>query len=477
MNSAQSTSNSALRLPPGPRGLPILGSMLKLMGPEPAHIAISRLACQYGDVSLIHLGSIPTVVISHPEVMAEAFAKNELSGRFLNEVFAIMTKEESVFHADYGEYWKDLSEFTKRQLWSAEDVEILSKKHFEPAIDAIADRMCLMADSGEPVKVQEVLTEGDFDLTFRTLFGWQENETDEFRQWKEALRERMAWFNAAGVVPNPADFLPWVKILPRRRLREGRRQRDARDRIMSDLVDSVHKRRAASLPATTGLVDIMLDKEEAGEISRGAIHALCMEVVGAVSPGVAATTSWFLLIVANRPEVQAKIHEELDRVIGRNGPPPTAEDRMRLPYTFACVAESMRYRTIAPFGIPHRAMQDTKIGGYRIPEGVQVFGNIYSVCHDARFWDSPDEFIPERFLPEADGSPPSALSSPAYVPFGIGVRRCTGDHFALGAFWLHVVRIMHRLRLETPEGVPLSEDEVFALSIEPKPHVLKAIRR
>ena len=260
--------------------------------------------------------------------MAEAFAKNELSGRFLNEVFAIMTKEESVFHADYGEYWKDLSEFTKRQLWSAEDVEILSKKHFEPAIDAIADRMCLMADSGEPVKVQEVLTEGDFDLTFRTLFGWQENETDEFRQWKEALRERMAWFSTAAVVPNPADFLPWVKILPRRRLREGRRQRDARDRIMSDLVDSVHKRRAASLPATTGLVDIMLNKEEAGEISRGAIHALCTEVVGAVSPGVAATTSWFLLIVANRPEVQAKIHEELDRVIGRNGPPPTAEDRM-----------------------------------------------------------------------------------------------------------------------------------------------------
>lgn len=477
MNSAQSASNSALPLPPGPRGLPILGSMLKLRGPDPAHIAISRLACQYGDVSLIHLGSVATVVISHPEVMAEAFAKNELNGRFLNEALAVMTKEASVFNADYSEHWENLSEFTTHQLWSAEEVEILSKKHFEPAIDAIANRMCLMADSGYPVKVHEVLIEGDFDLTFRTLFGWQENETDEFRQWKEALRERMAWFRAAVMVLTPADFLPWLRILPRRRLREGRRQRDARDRIISDLVDSVYKRRTASLPATTGLVDLMLDKEEAGEISRGAIHSLCIETFGAIPAGVAATTSWFLLIVANRPKVQAKIHEELDRVIGRNGPPPTAADRMRLPYTFACVAESMRYRTIAPFGIPHKAMQDTKIGSYRIPEGAQVFGNIYSVCHDVRFWDSPDEFIPERFLPEADGSPPSALSRLAYMPFGVGLRRCSGDHFALSAFWLHVVRIMHRLRLETPAGVPLSEDEVFAFSTEPKPYVLKAIRR
>ena len=86
--------------------------------------------------------------------------------------------------------------------------------------------------------------------------------------------------------------------------------------------------------------------------------------------------------------MQAKVHEELERVIGPDAL-PTVDDRTRLPYTFACVAESMRYRTIGPLAVPHQATRDTEVGGYLVPAGAQVLGNIYSIHHDPRFWDSP----------------------------------------------------------------------------------------
>ena len=123
------------------------------------------------------------------------------------------------------------------------------------------------------------------------------------------------------------------------------------------------------------------------------------------------------------------------------------DDRTRLPYVFACLAESMRYRTIGPLGLPHKASEDAEIGGYLIPAGTQVLGNIYSIHHDPRYWDSPDEFIPERFLPQEDGSMSAALTSRAYLPFGTGHRRCPGRRFAETTVWLHITRMLHRLKL------------------------------
>ena len=108
----------------------------------------------------------------------------------------------------------------------------------------------------------------------------------------------------------------------------------------------------------------MLAQAETGEIESDMINDLCMDLLLAGTDTSAQTVSWMLLLLANRPEVQAKVHEELDRVVGPDAL-PTVDDRTRLPYTFACLAESMRYRTIGPLAVPHQATQDTEVG--RLP--------------------------------------------------------------------------------------------------------------
>ena len=70
-----------------------------------------------------------------------------------------------------------------------------------------------------------------------------------------------------------------------------------------------------------------------------------------------------------------------------------------------------------------------------------------------------------------------ALTSPAYLPFGTGHRRCPGRRFAETTVWLHITRLLHRLRFETPDGHPLTEDEVFGLATSPKPYSLRVSRR
>lgn len=107
-----------------------------------------------------------------------------------------------------------------------------------------------------------------------------------------------------------------------------------------------------------------------------------------------------------------------------------------------------------------------------------MLGNIYAVHNDETFWESPAEFIPDRFLSQCEGVSPAAMSSPGYMPFGVGVRSCAGDRFALSAIWLYVVMILHRFHLEpTARGSRLSEEETWGLHVTPKQYSLEVTRR
>ena len=329
-----------------------------------------------------------------------------------------------------------------------------------------------MGEAGELVSPPVMVARSNSEMMFRAVFGRDEDSAGDFAQLRGALLEHVNWIFSNATATNLADYIPWMRFLPNNALKEAVRQSQIGTAIIHSLVEGARNRSGLDRSAPTCLVEVMLAQEETGEIESDMINDLCMDLLLAGTDTSAQTVSWTLLLLANRPEVQAQVHEELDRVIGPDTL-PTVDDRTRLPYTFACLTESMRYRTIGPLAVPHQATKDTEVGGYLVPAGAQVLGNIYSVHHDPRFWDSPDDFMPERFLPQADGSPAAALTSNAFIPFGTGHRRCPGRRFAETAVWLHMTRMLHRLRFGTPDGKPLSEAEVFGLAISPEPYALR----
>ena len=468
------TSTLPGKLPPGPRGLPVFGSLMEIR--NDTHLAIDRLVRRYGDICLLRFGSVPTVIISQPELLQEAFGKTQLADRWVSEIMDTLSSQKDLVLAPYGEHWRQMQRFANRELLSARNIDNVREQHIEQVVDDLVASMAELGDADELVSPPMMTARSNSTLMFRSVFGQPNDATKDFAQQREALLDYINWIFSSATATNLADYIPWLRFLPNSALKEATRQAEIGGAIIRALVESARNRPGLDLSAPTCLVEVMLAKEESGEISNDMTCDLCMDLLIAGTDTSAQTVNWFLLLMANHSEIQAKAHEEMDRVIGKDTL-PNVDDRTRLPYVFACLAESMRYRTIGPLGLPHRASEDTEIGGYLIPAGAQVLGNIYSIHHDPRYWRSPNEFIPERFLPQEDGSMAEAISSPAYLPFGTGHRRCPGRRFAETTVWLHITRMLHRLRFETPTDAPLSEDEVFGLAISPKPYSLKATRR
>ncbi|MCY3542422.1 MAG: cytochrome P450 [Chloroflexi bacterium] len=468
------TERNDLSMPPGPRGLPIIGSMLSLR--KNPHHALTRIARKYGDVCTVRLGSVPTIVISHPTLLRDAFSRVTLADRWLSRITEALTNGEDLAFAPYGEYWRQLQRFANRELLSYRRVQDIRERYIEDSVNGLVARVDEMCDAGVPLEPRDFLPRANGEMMFRAIFGRGESDTAEFNEKLDDLLETVFWFFANANAANPADYIPALKFLPNRALEEAQKVSDQMSEILDFLIDKVKERPNLNLNEPSCLAEVMLASVETEEITHETMRSLIGDLLVAGIDTTAQTTSWLLLILANRQHIQDRVHEELKAAVGADGL-PGMEHQASLPYLHAIILESMRYRTVGPLGLPHKAIEDVELDGFVIPKDAQVLGNIYAIHHDPRFWESPDEFIPERFMSVADGAPPPALTSGAFMPFGTGRRGCPGQGFAEIVIWLQACRLLHKYRF-TPHGTDrLPEDEVFGLAISPIPYALDIERR
>jgi cytochrome P450 len=169
------------------------------------------------------------------------------------------------------------------------------------------------------------------------------------------------------------------------------------------------------------------------------------------------TWTWYLL--SQHGEVEAKLHEELDAVLGRRQ--PTVEDVPRLRYTEMVVAESMRLYPPA-WAIGRLALKDHEVGGYTIPAKSLVLLSPYVTQRDARYFPDPTRFDPERWTEEARESRPQF----AYFPFGGGPRRCIGEGFAWMEGILLLASLARNWRMRLVPNHPV--DTLPVITLRPK---------
>ncbi|CAN7948653.1 unnamed protein product, partial [Ixodes hexagonus] len=142
-----------------------------------------------------------------------------------------------------------------------------------------------------------------------------------------------------------------------------------------------------------------------------------IDLFAAGSSSVAVTVLWIMLTFAENPDtVQAKIQEEIDRVVGpcRTS---TWEEHLRMPFTMAVIWEIYRSKTINTLNLPREAEDDVFLNGYLIPKGTIVVANLWAAHFDSKHWKNPEPFDPSRFLTQ-DAS--ALLPKPEYlIPFSI----------------------------------------------------------
>ena len=162
------------------------------------------------------------------------------------------------------------------------------------------------------------------------------------------------------------------------------------------------------------------------------------------------TLTWAMLFMAKYTDIQLKVQEELDCVIGQ-GRLPNLDDRARTPYTEATMHEIQRISNVLPLAVPHMSPNNktAKINGYEIPPKTYIMLAIGEMLSDPKTFENPEEFNPDRFIRDGKFVP-----NPRVVPFGIGKRRCLGETLAKAQLYMYFTTILQRYSV-----VPRSETQ------------------
>lgn len=155
--------------------------------------------------------------------------------------------------------------------------------------------------------------------------------------------------------------------------------------------------------------------------------------------------AWTWYILSQTPEVEARLHAEIDEVLG--GRPPALADVPKLVYTRAIFEEVIRLYPPVPV-LSREALRDEEFQGKRIRKGSLIIVCPWLLHRHRKLWNKPDHFVPERFLP--DGERP--VSKFAYIPFSIGPRICAGMAFGLTEAILCIATLAQAFRLRLSPG-------------------------
>jgi cytochrome P450 len=174
----------------------------------------------------------------------------------------------------------------------------------------------------------------------------------------------------------------------------------------------------------------------------------------------AATLTWAFYVLAKAPWAEARLHAELDSVLG--GREPTAEDVPQLPYARAVIEEALRLYPPVPI-LPRQAREATQVGGIAVEKDALVLVVPWILHRSPDLWDKPMHFRPERFL---EGAPVPY----SYIPFSAGPRICAGLNFGLTEAILCLAMVAQAFRLRVAEG--FRADPVCRLSLRPRTPIL-----
>ncbi|KAL3215011.1 hypothetical protein MRX96_034298 [Rhipicephalus microplus] len=184
--------------------------------------------------------------------------------------------------------------------------------------------------------------------------------------------------------------------------------------------------------------------------------SLVGNVKSLIGAGVVTASSSLLFHLANfaahADTLQDRVQREIDDVIGPDRE-PTWSDRMRMPFTLACIYEAERCGESVPLGLPRVCNEDTVVDKYFIPKGTLVLMNLWGINNDPRYWKDPQRFNPLRYL-SADGSF-SHQTTKRHAAFSSGRRSCPGESYALMMIFLMLTYLLQKYRIVN--------DEPFAL--------------
>ncbi|CAH1101321.1 unnamed protein product [Psylliodes chrysocephalus] len=471
----------AFSLPPGPWGLPILGSLPFLKGD--LHLHYRDLTQKYGSLISTRLGSQLIVVLSDYKMIRDTFRKEDFTGRPHTEFTNILGGYGVINIA--GKLWKDQRRFLHDGLRHFGMSYLSSRKtQMENRIMSEVEDFLhvLKARQGESVDLNPVFAVSISNVICDVLMSVRFSHDDRrFTRFMNLIDEGFRLFGSM----EAAIFIPILRYLPGH---TSTRQKIAtnREEMARFLQETIDDHRKSFDPShMRDLLDTYLyeiqkaDEEGTGHhLFEGKDHDRQMQQImgdlfSAGMETIKSSLQWAVLFMLHNPDKMSAVQEELDQVIGRQRL-PKLEDLTYLPVTESTIYEVLRISSIVPMGTTHAPIRDTKLNGFHLPQHAQIVPLLHAVHMDPSLWEEPEKFNPSRFI-NAEGK----VHKPEYfLPFGVGRRMCLGEILARMELFLFFSSLLHSFDISVPEGETLpSLKGIAGVTISPKAFKVKLTAR
>jgi cytochrome P450 / NADPH-cytochrome P450 reductase len=460
------TSAKSLEDIPGPKGVPLLGNMLEIKQATMIQ-DLMKVGREWGPIFKMTTPRGPIYVVYGLEMVDDLCD----DARF-DKLVGLSQREFRKTHKSAGLFTAD----TDDPLWkSAHDILLPSfstwamKGYLDPMID-IAEQLCLKwerLNPDEPIDVTADMTRLTLDTIALCGFSYRFNSF--YRDTQHPFIEAM--MGALHETQARQRLLP-VAI----KMRRGAQAKLLADsKLMDDTVAEILvERKAGGDPGTDLLGHMLVGTDKAGNaLPDHNIVAQCVTFLVAGHETTSGLLSFTIAYLLKHPEVVARAHEEIDRVLGTDpSVPPTVAQVQQLGYIRQILDETLRLWPTAP-AFTRQARETTTVGGWGPFSPGQSIIALTPMLHRIKdIWgDDAEEFNPDHFAPERrDSLPPNA-----FRPFGSGQRACIGRQFALQEATLVLAMLMQRFefvdhanyQLKVKESLTLKPDGL-TITIKPR---------
>ncbi len=417
--------------PPGPQSALLGWDLLARLRSNPLAYLMDT-AHQYGDITYAHVMGLHVYLLNNPDYIHEVFVTQ--ASKFYKWKGSEKRLGESLLGngliRNDGESWKRQRRLVQPSL-HAKRIEAYGQIMVENTL-----RMLESWQDGETRAIDVDMMKLTLSVLTKSLFDVDSSQEAEDIGEALDILQRLLPMQAQAFISLP----DWVPTPMNRKLQAATQKLD------EIVVRIINRRR--SEPTEKGDLLAMLITAGDDDGTRMSDKQLRDEVMTLLIAGyetAASTLTWLWYLLSQHPDIEAKLHQEVDSVLANQL--PTVQDLARMPYVDMIVREVLRCYPPA-WLVGRQPIEDVLIGPYCIPTGSLILISPYLTHHTAAYFAEPDRFMPERFEENA----PQPYPRHAYFPFTDGPRICAGNAFAMMEARLVLALISQRFRLSLVPG-------------------------